>query len=177
MCFSCGTDCVTESAKDTTSPTWSQFNWLDDDVSDSFKSLFRSHYRDAQQYIVPSVPSSRSSSSPPSRPIVSSSYPGYLQRPPRSTVSSQTSSKAPKPLIRLPALHPDLLRTSTKYERILAPPAADVQSPTSASSLTGIWLSHSRQLGTTFVTHSGSSSEGSQRSPFDLQHPDHSEWY
>jgi hypothetical protein len=129
-----------------------EYDWLDDGVSDSFKSLFRSHYRDAQQLTslsTISVPDSRLS--PPCVPAASTSYPGYLQHSSvRSVKSSRMKEKALTQLTCLPELHTGVLRANAQHVPSVASPVVDTAWPFDSGSLSGIRLAHSRQLSSSF---------------------------
>jgi hypothetical protein len=125
-----------------------EFDWLDDDVSDSFKSLFRTHYRDAQRATSPSTISTPPTPAIlPRLPAVSTSYPGYLQHSSaRSIKSSRARESASVSPIRLPELHPVIPQVIAEHTQTLASPADTMVWSPDPGCLTGIWLAHSRQV-------------------------------
>jgi hypothetical protein len=140
----------------------SQYCWIDDDVSDSFKSLFKQHYRDAHKSINSDVKLEHAPT-PPAR-LPSSAYPGYLQHSSARSGKSKLS-RDPGPLpTHIPELLLDMLPGDVldmDYREVFPQPTAQSQTPIDLASLTGIWMTHSRQLNAFPSSTSGTSGTSS----------------
>jgi hypothetical protein len=119
-------------------------------MSNSFKSLFKHHYRDAQQSNTPSTtPMYTPSPTPPPVPAVSNAYPGYLQHSVSRLGKSKRARENNPASIRLPELLPAKLLAddAVDHHQAFLPPTADMQLSYEPGDLTSIWLVHTRKLG------------------------------
>jgi hypothetical protein len=148
-----------------------EYYWLDDGISDSFKRLFKPHYRDAQQYIIPTAaPTLTPHHNPSAASAASYSYPGYLQRSSIQSAKSKLMKEEP-PAILLPELLLDAQETEDTK------PAINTQILRNLGSLASIWLAHSRQVGA-LIPLGGNASDTSSRDFFSgSPSSEHSHWY